>query len=167
VGPAGASSGGGVVDLLGPVLLPNFVESRQVDSQLLVVPVAVCTSPTTATAAAATSATATATTTTSSSFPSLQQMQADDAAAKEAKKYLRKLLRQVLSRKGSQEEEETMKRLRDINLLLYLSLLLDEPVFDLLCEHLRTKHTAGKKKGNYRPLPVEVAVSLENLVNAL
>ena len=149
-GPVGAPSG--VVDLLGPVLLPNFVESRQVDSQLLVVPIAVRPSTTVAAAAA-----------TTSSFPSLQQMQAGGAVAKDAKKYLRKLLRRVLNLKG-RLDEETQSRLRDINLLLYLSILLDEPVFELLCEHLRS---GSKKKGIHKLLPVEAAVLLENLINEL
>eukprot|EP01032_Pedospumella_encystans_P016990 gene16990-19362_t len=94
------------MDLLGPVLLPNFVESKQVDSQLLVVPIAVRPSAT-------------------------GKIVADGVVAKGAKKYLRKLLRRVLSLKG-RRDEETLSRLRDINLLLYLSILLDEPVFGLL-----------------------------------
>lgn len=150
-GPADALSSA-TMDLLGPVLLPNFVESRQVDSQLLVVPIAVRPFTTVAAAAA-----------TTSSFPSLQQMQAGGAVAKDAKKYLRKLLRRVLSLKG-RRDEETLSRLRDINLLLYLSILLDEPVFELLCEHLRPW---SKRKGMHKLLPVEAAVSLENLINEL
>lgn len=135
--------------LASAVLLPNSVESTQVDSELLVVPVRIR-----------------ATGQSDSqrwehAFPSLTQVQHSEALQRGAQQYLRRVLSRILGEPpGSSKAAEALSRLRDLHLLLYLSLVLDEAVLAELCAHLLLSSAAV-------PLPPAVVLSLEQVLSSL
>ena len=136
--------------LASAVLLPNSVESSQVDSELLVVPVRIRASCGQSDSQRWEHA-----------FPSLAQMQHSEALQRGAQQYLRRVLSRVLGEPpGSSKAAEALSRLRDLHLLLYLSLVLDEAVLAELCAHLLLSSAAV-------PLPSAVVLSLEQVLSSL
>lgn len=159
--PTGPNSDPSLVTLSNAVLLPNAVESTHVDSQLLVVPVRIRASNAVDSGRWV------------HAFPSLAEMQHSEPLQRSAQQYLRRILDKVVRKPwGSAESMEAVSRLRDLNLLLYLSLLLDEAVLGELCAHLLAPPLQQPPPGQDGPRSAtapspSVLLSLEQLLSRL